>query len=320
VDLGLNKLIMNNKILIVGVLDVPSSTNVFMKKGFEELGYSVDVYNYRTKIKELGHPLNMWTDFINFIYDKTYNLIVFCKVNEMHPDCIDYANRAGHTWYWFMDPNSTAQMMDAGRFAEKATYASATSSAVAKGFKACRGDDRAYHIIEGYDPDIYFYEYLEKIYDVTFIGNRTPKREKILAELTNRSGDVRRHVFGSDWAFITKPVYNEEERRVINQSKIILNLCQDDTIFSDRVVKSLGCGALVLSQYCSDLENAFCEAQYSNEPSLLQLWDSPDSYEHLVNIYKSNAFCEEVRKNTAEEIKENYSWKAVCKRIMEKVK
>ena len=58
------------KILIVGVLDVPTSTNVFMKKGFEKLGYSVDSYNYRTISKKLGEIELMWEDFGRFIHGR----------------------------------------------------------------------------------------------------------------------------------------------------------------------------------------------------------------------------------------------------------
>ncbi|MGR3302298.1 MAG: hypothetical protein ACUZ8I_07315, partial [Candidatus Scalindua sp.] len=94
---------------MVGVLDVPSSTNVFMAKGFEQLGYEVDAYNYRTRIKETGGLFNMWDDFRFFLLKKRYELIVFCKTNQMHPELLDEAKESGPTWYWFMDPIGTAQ-------------------------------------------------------------------------------------------------------------------------------------------------------------------------------------------------------------------
>lgn len=305
---------MTNKILMVGVLDVPSSTNVFMAKGFEALGYEVDAYNYRTRAKELGNSISMWTDFKYFLAGKQYDLMVFCKTNTMHPELLDHAKQYGPTWYWFMDPIDTAKACTAHEYAKYATYASATSSEVVTTFEEV--NKNSYHIIEGYDPDIYFYEDLEKIYDITFIGNATPKRTKDIFSLSGIIGNKKIHIFGSGWSNsrilsvnVNPPVCNEEERRVINQSKIVLNLCQDDTIFSDRVLKSLGCGAKVLSQECKDF-------YFIDRCSNLFVMKEGVGAEFLIDImdnYNADP------KGEVEALKLIYSWKAVCKSIMEKV-
>lgn len=315
---------MTNKILMVGVLDVASSTNVFMAKGFEQLGYEVVAYNYRTRLKELGNVFAMWEDFKKFLRRKIhYELIVFCKTNQMHPEMLDLTGKAP-TWYWFMDPLATAEATIADEYARHATYASATSSEVQELFKKVNAN--SFQIIEGYDPDIYFYEDLEKVFDITFIGNATAKRIKDILALKKAIGDTEILIAGLGWPkdmgmTVSVPMYNENERYLIHRSRIILNLCQDKTMFSDRVVKSLACGALVLSQYCTDLESHLYEIQNSNKPSLLQLWDSPESAHHLISIYLvNNGLSKHTRQALANDMKVNYSWKAVCKQIMEKVK
>lgn len=313
----------SKKILMVGVLDVPSSTNVFMAKGFKQLGYEVEAYNYRTRLKELGSVFAMWNDFKKFLRRKIkYELIVFCKTNQMHPEMLDLTGTAP-TWYWFMDPLSTAEATIADEYARHATYASATSSEVLELFK--KANPNSFQIIEGYDPDIYFYEDLEKIYDITFIGNATTQRIIDILSLKAVIDNKRIHVFGSGWPYsgglLSNPVYNEEERRVINQSKIVLNLCQDKTMFSDRVVKSLACGALVLSQHCLDLDKQLHEIQNGKDNSLLQLWDSTASAHHLISLYLTiSGISKYTRQTLANYMKINYSWKAVCQQIMEKVK
>lgn len=315
----------NKKILMVGVLDVPSSTNVFMAKGFEQLGYEVEAYNYRTKANEIG-TIGMWTHFKDWLLRREKNkaLIVFCKTNSMHPSLLDYAKEYGPTWYWFMDPIGTAKAVMAAEYAKYATYASATSSEVVRLFKAVGVNQNSFHIIEGYDPEMYFYEDLEKKYDVTFIGNATDKRIKDIKSIAKAG--IRICIFGLGWPYslgisginINPPVFNEAERRVINQSKIVLNLSHDGVTFSDRIVKSLACGALVLSQYCKDLDDKF--------PCALSMYRTPEEAYRYMNLQLSNVhnisalqkrlLC----KYQAVSIKDNYSWKAVCQQILEKVK
>lgn len=310
---------MNKKILIVGVLDVPSSTNVAMAKGFEQLGYEVEAYNYRTKIQVLGSMVAMSNDFCDFIQGKKYKLIVFCKVNQMSPKCIFVASKIAPTWYWFMDPINTANAIYADTFAQQACYSSATSSEVVKLFK--EKNPNSFHIIEGFDPDVYYYEEAEKLYDITFIGNATPKRMKDILELREVAGDKTIHVFGSGWPEsyasnlrIHGPVYNEDERIIINHSKILLNLCQDNTIFSDRVVKTLACGAASLSQNSKDLKMFY---------GGLGAYDNIQEAKDLLNLTlneKEEALALEIQKEVAKGVKENNSWNAVCWKILEKVK
>lgn len=293
---------MKNKILIVGVLDVEGSTNIYMKKGFEKLGYEVDAYNYRTVMKSMGMN-KMWLNFQNSIIGTNYDLIVFCKTNQMHPMLISQASEVAPTWYWFMDNIEVARATHASTYAQNATVASATSSDVADRFRMV--NKNSHHIFEGYDPDVYFYQELKKIHDVTFIGNATIPR---IIEINNiRKKGVNVTIFGSGWPYGMKPnspVFAEEERWQMNQSRIVLNLCHNDVIFSDRVVKALGCGAVVFSQPCKDLLDS-------------EIGDSVFMYDVVDTLYavQVDNNPELVAKTAAL----NYSWEARCKTMLAKV-
>ncbi len=316
---------MSKSILIVGVLDVPGSTNIYMKKGFEALGYDVHEYNYRTIMNEIGME-NMWQDLIDWTEDQKFDLIVFCKTNQIHPQTLDAIKRSGPTWYWFMDNMEVAKGINASTYAQNATFASATASNVAERFKSI--NNNAHHIFEGYDPSVYYYEDLPKIHDAIFIGNATIPRIQTINELKRKGLNVV--IFGQGWPIgmdANAPVYAEDERIEICQSHMVLNLCHDNIIFSDRVIKSLACGANVVSHVCEDLLDFIIDlplVKYSMEdPGDIADFEwvafSNGSYdvkcpgfpEHCETLKPANYFHEFV--------KSNYSWEAVCAKIMKKV-
>lgn len=292
------------KILIVGVLDVPGSTNIAMKKGFEGLGCEVDEYNYRTVAGALGSFENMNKHFWMTVKDGKWDLIVFCKVNGMDPTLLDFAKTVCPTWYWFMDPMETAILIGASKYAANATFASATASDVTWRFSMI--NKNAYHMIEGYDPDIYYYEELRKIHNVLFIGNATAKRVRDLTVL----GVGNISIFGKGWpdGWASAPVINGDERTEINQAKWVLNLAHDDVIFSDRVIKALGCGANVISQKTKDL------LMYNG---YVKTFNTPNEFYNIINKLGCNI---QYRIELANTIKENYSWQAVCADMIETVK
>lgn len=305
------------RILMVGVLDVPSSTNFFMAKGFERLGYFVDAYNYRTRIKECGDIFAMWRDFEKFLIGRSYKLIVFCKANQMHPELLEKAKKIAPTWYWFMDPLATGDAVNAIEYARRATFASATSIQVVNKFREV--NQNSYHIVEGFDPDIFFYEKMVRQYDICFIGNATPKRIQDISQLMTKF-DIQ--LFGNNWPprfGAKKPAYNEEERRIYNSSKIALNLVQDRFIFSDRVIKALACGATVISQGCDGLDNMLIAMRNGIATSLVPRYDDLETFSFLHKLYTKDDVPELTCQNIARFMKKYYSWKATCIKILDKV-
>jgi hypothetical protein len=158
----------------------------------------------------------------------------------------------------------------------------------------------AKHVFEGYDPAIYFHEELRKIHGGVFIGNSTSRRNAEIFALRLMGLNIT--IFGSGWPAsfdANAPVHNEDERVEINQSKWVLNLPQDDVIFSDRVIKALGCGANVISKKCEDLEifNGYVKTY-------------TDAFE--VTKYIKNLHNGEYGKRLAHMMAEDYSWQSIC--------
>ncbi|MDQ7062670.1 MAG: glycosyltransferase [candidate division KSB1 bacterium] len=84
-------------------------------------------------------------------------------------------------------------------------------------------------------PEIYHKQFLEKKYDVVFVGNLYPNR-KTLVERLSKKFDVK--VFQA---------YNEEAAQIYNQSKIVLNLGIGRTGIQQRVFEVLLCGAFLMT-------------------------------------------------------------------------
>jgi hypothetical protein len=317
------------KILIVGVLDKPESTNVAMKKGFEQLGFTVDSYNYRTVLSQVGLQA-MWADYGKFIdeHGKDYDLAIFCKTNQLHPNLITFTRKFTKTWYWFMDPMATAKQVYSDTFARAAEYCSATSSQVHERHSLV--NNNSHHIIEGYDPDFYYYEDLPKEYDFVFIGNATPKRVRdlqwfLMPDHKKPIYDVK--VFGAGWPEYFKAsagVYLGDERNVINKAKIVINLCHDEYMFSDRVTKALGCKARVLTQHNKDFRDLIVNAFDDDKNKKLgedidhALWYCMDYDYEADTLFTEPAFRVVFPKNTDLWMKEHFSWKNVCKVILGK--
>lgn len=296
------------KVLMVGVLDVASSTNVFMAKGFAKLGYEVEAYNYRTRIKELGNQQAMWDDFMKFLEGKRYELIMFCKVDSLHPSLISHAREVGKTWYWFADNIEVAKTIAADLHVKAANYISATSSEVVDWFQESSPD--VCQIIEGYDPETYYHEDLEKLYDVVFIGNATEKRIEQLGEL-RKTCDLT--IFGNGWPEEFReqaPVYNNDERIVICQSKIILNLVHSN-IFSDRVVKTMACGGFVLSEKCDDLK------QYFNKGLAIGIFYSVEDAVKQIGFYLGQSVERYEIARRGSGVVQKYKWENVCRNIFQ---
>jgi hypothetical protein len=310
------------RILIIGVLDKEGSTNIEMAEGFCSLGHSVEAYNYRTVEERLGTE-PMWLDFMASLSGKKYDLIVFCKTNSMHPRLLCEAKEYGPTWYWFMDNFEVCRQIHAASYAANATFTSATASDVAERFKLV--NNRAHHIFEGYNPKLYFKEDLRKIHEFLFIGNATIPRIIKIQDLIRSGMEIS--IFGSGWPVgmqVNGPVFGEDERTEINQAKVVINLCHDDTIFSDRITKALACGANVMSDNCKDLREM--ATWFVDNPA--QQADILASEAEWIYVVNNNTCQITPMKNSLVihtrgkegHMRHHHSWEAVCASMMEKVR
>lgn len=311
-------------IMMVGVFDVEGSTNIEMAEGFRSLGYSVETYNYRTRLKELKCKTHLEAEYLSLIQGRKFDLQIFCKVNQMHPVILHLAKESGPTWYWFMDNFEGCRQINAATYAANATYASATASDVAERFSMVTKN--AHHIFEGYNPKLYFKEEERKVRDFIFIGNATVPRIVTLTDL--RKKGLKIDIFGYGWPIGMKasgPVQGEDERIEINSSKVVLNLCHDNVIFSDRVTKALACGANVISQNCTDIKEMV--KWFTNNPSHIKgieettadwisiVSDKPN----ILPVTSRHMFLFNPNCDVAEYTRRHHSWAAVASKLIEKV-
>lgn len=296
---------MDNKyIMIVGVLDSKGSTNIPMALSFMKRGFNIMPVNYRTIIKNKG--MKYFESFLlTIVKEYKPELVLFSKTNGIAPYLLNACNEYSKTYYWFMDNIQVANAIGSRNFARVANYCSATSSEVVDFFRSV--NDKATHIIEGYDNTTYFKEENDKLYDVVFFGSPTEKRVELLRQLDNVT------IFGKDWPsdMNTKEMVIESDlRKVINQSKIILNFVHGN-IFSDRILMTLGCGGFMLSEHCDDLTKFFKLGKHLC--SFLTIEECSTAIEHFL---KNDEERIEIGRLGMELAQKNYTWNSCIDSIL----
>ena len=89
------------KIVIVGVLDVAGSTNLYMAKAFMKAGYEVLPINYRTVLEHYG-PKTLFNVLLRLSLDNP-KLMLFSKCNGIESSIIGRCSLNCKTFLWFMD-------------------------------------------------------------------------------------------------------------------------------------------------------------------------------------------------------------------------
>ena len=208
-----------------------------------------------------------------------------------------------------MDNLGGARAINAAAYAQAADFASATSAEVYDLFAGC--NPRSHTITEGYDPQTYFPEVMEKKHDVIFVGHATPQR---VADLREIMSTIPVTIFGGGWPesfHAAAPVFNDDLRRLINQSRIVLNFVHSN-IFSDRIILSAAAGGFVLTQYCPDLETYFQAGQH------LDWFRTPREAVAKIRHYLQQAEARErIAQQGMAEVRARFSWPVVCQRILE---
>lgn len=277
------------KILFVGVLDIPWSTNVEMKNALESLGHAVEAFNYRTiadqsqdrdllpvrpvdraasflrRYERLPRILSSWyfrrrgrremnQALLWKVEDGNYDLVFLAKTDSVDYRIISELQRNVPCWYYFMDPSDVAHRISASSYARRSTWASATSTRVVAEFRAAEA--KAIQSVQGFEESTFSTVADARPtydYDVVFAGTRTPERGRYIGAL--RRAGIKVECFGVGWK--NHPVYSGELVEIYRHSRIVLNFCRDSTIFSVRVVQAMACGPMVLSQHCTDLLDYF---------------------------------------------------------------
>jgi len=101
----------------------------------------------------------------------------------------------------------------------------------------------------------FFFEFMkfdikkERIYDIAFIGSRSPNREKILKELQEKYPNLNFYI-DFDW----KHKNSDSLTQILHECKVVLNIpyYNDNALETHRIHKALACGCKVISMPSSD--------------------------------------------------------------------
>ncbi|MGC8861031.1 MAG: CgeB family protein [Thermoplasmata archaeon] len=120
------------------------------------------------------------------------------------------------------------------------------------------------------DPDFHRNLNIQKIYDLSFIGSWYPNRARLLKKLHEV------YIFGPYWRKrknVFPAVYGEEYVKVINQTKINLNIHHNADIKADapnmRTFEISGCGGFQISNYMPAIREYFPIMPTFNDPEEL---------------------------------------------------
>lgn len=334
------------KILFVGVLDVPWSTNIEMKKALLHLGHEVDDFNYRTVAKNSipnwqKNPLFKYVEklcsflrrldflpetlrsiyfsingrkimnnlLIKKVINTNYDLIFIAKGDGIKPDTISLINKYSKTWYFFMDPIEQAKRINIISIISKTNFCSATFSDVVNFARSKKIN--MFWIMQGIDKKIFFPKPSQKIIDVIFAGEKTLERYYMVNYLKKSGFNVV--CYGDGWE--NSSIYLNELLNKYHSSKIILNFCREGSGFSVRVFQALGSGTFVLSQWCPDLLKVFKRKQqidwFLNEVEM----------KNKIEFYlKYEKVREKIGKKGSQFVHRYHTWNTVMKNILHNLK
>lgn len=295
-------------IVIVGVLDVASSTNVSMAKAFMRLGLNVIPVNYRTIIQEYGYP-KFEELLIHTVKKYSPVLTIFCKCNGINSDIILECNKYTRTWLWNMDPIQTIKRCpEVIQHAKNANFSSCTGGGTTDYFRRS-GVSVCSTIFDGLDFDSYLPRFPVAKYksDVSFIGGKTRERDELKKVLEDIC-DVK--FYGQGYL---PPVYNEEFSDVCSSSKFMLSLNTYNNIpdyFSNRLLRYMGCGSCVLHYDPTKTINKYFEQNVH----LLAFSDVQMLAYYVKNIDDETAG--KIALNGRDKILNEYTWKHTAVNIL----
>jgi len=232
---------MNNKpiVILVGVFD-RGSTNVAQAKALVKLGCDVIPVSYRSIIQQNG-PEYFHRYITTLVYNYKPFVVIFSKINGVHPQTVEICSNHARTWYWLMDSNIVYRKINAQEYVSRCHFASATAPDVVELFKDI--NPNSFHITEGLDTD--FFKPVEPVEelkcDISFIGTQTPERDEYYKALKEAGFNVR--FYGPQYS--GQNVVDEDFAKVCSSSKFALSLNTYNNIknyYSDRIIRLLGCG------------------------------------------------------------------------------
>jgi len=233
-------------VCIIGVLDKYGSTQIPLAVSFMRHGYHVVPINYRTVIVTKG--MEFFENLVLYTM-QTYHpiLTIFCKCNGVNPDLVAKCRKFSITYLHNPDPQPTIERCpEVIEHAKNAHFSSCTAKDMVEWFES-KGVKNCYHIIQGVDPYIFKPVEPNNEYkaDISFIGTKTPERDKYKKALEDEGLNVK--FYGQGYG---KEVVEEDFAKVCASSKFMLSINTYNNLhleyFSNRLARYLACGVCTL--------------------------------------------------------------------------
>ena len=232
------------KILFIGVFDREGkSTNLSQLIAFKNIGYEVTGYNYRQKAALIGNE-NRDKDLLATVKNRNFDLVIYSKCNVVSLETFKQINNLTKTCLWFMDPLITYNQEMKNKTALVDYFCCDKENVLNEALKI---NKNSFHICEGFDNNIEKPHDIEKIYDVSFIGNIYGHRDSFLEKI-KKPVKVLSNAFG------------QRHSVEVSKSKINLNFCTSDGA-SDRVYKILAAKGFLITDDWSNREKHFVDGE-----------------------------------------------------------
>lgn len=175
---------------------------------------------------------------------------------------------------------------------------------------------RSDYLQVGYDDAHYFETSVPRKNKIAFIGNNYPHdtfpqsrlRYEMVKALKERFGDVV-EVYGNNWSMLDgriRPTGSKvEERQLYNESLIAVNISHINLprYYSDRQLRAMACGCMVLAQTYEDYEYEFQKGVQ------FDLWDGIEQLIERCEFYLSRPDeAIAIGKKAAEYVREKCTW------------
>jgi spore maturation protein CgeB len=303
------------RIVLVGVLDREGSTNLYMAKAMEKLGFNVIPVNYRTILHTYG-PKTLATVLHKLSLDKP-KLMLFSKCNGIDSSIIGRCSLNCKTFLWFMDGlqtlNTVPEVVDHMNMAD---YSSCTGLGVAKDIQKKTGI-KVHHIMEGIDQEIYRPSIQSDNVkaDISFIGTANQERNYYMNALTENGFHVR--AYGNGYSDKTGEIHGGIFNMVCSSSSAMLSMSvEHDTneFFSDRVLRYGACGSFVIHKYSPGME------RYFEDGKEIAYFHDVDSLIEVVKKYLADdAFParSEIANNLYNKVLAKHTWDTTVQKIIE---
>jgi len=262
---------MMKKVLFVGVF-TPNSTNVSQARGFEHAGCEVYTYDYRERFSKLGIVKMRDNELIKLCEEKSPDLVIFSKCNQMHHRVVDECNKHAKTVLWYMDAlnNFNTELIE--KVNRVNHFICGIDGVVPTGKEH---NPNTVFLPQCPDEEMNFMlENIEYKHDATFIGNMSPHTGTHSDRLKYKNEVEFTHLEG---------VYGKEHNKVVNESKINLNFAHTSTAgASVRVFKILASGGFLLTTPWEGMEELFTVGKD------LDTFESPQELREKIDFYLNN--------------------------------